>query len=348
MKDLLINNIRIKNYDSFITVKDLRNSYLLEDQTAQVILKVRQEFIDILEGKDNRFVIICGPCSIHDEKVAIEYAQKLLELKKKFEKKFLILMRVYFEKPRTTVGWKGLISDPHLNGSNDINYGLKLARKLLIKIASLGVGTATELLDPIIAAYLGELVSWVAIGARTTESQTHRQMASGLSAPVGYKNGTNGDLLVAINAMKSAKAPHSFLSVDDEGKCSVVHTKGNPYGHIILRGGGGKPNFHLEDIETTEIVLKKNNFNQKIMVDCSHENSYKNYKKQFLVAKDIVAQKKIGNQSIFALMIESNLKASNQKLVHNPKDLEYGVSITDQCIGWKETVEIFNFLDQNF
>lgn len=335
-----INNLNISDYKNLIDVKTLRETIPQTERSIDTIIKGRQDFMKVLTGKDNRFVVVVGPCSIHDLNVAREYADKLIDLKKKVSDKLLIFMRVYFEKPRTTIGWKGFINDPHLDNSNDLEEGLKLSRKLLVELSEKGVYAATELLDPIIAAYIGELVPWVAIGARTTESQTHRQMASGLSAPVGYKNGTDGNVDIAINAIQSGANPHSFLSIDDDGRVSVVTTTGNPYGHIILRGGGGRPNFHLEDIATVEEKLLKKNFLPKIMVDCSHANSNKDYTKQNLVVKDVLGQKTMGNQSIFGIMLESHLKPGKQDLTDDLDSLQYGVSITDGCIGWDETEEL--------
>lgn len=343
-----INNIRIKGYKSLVSVNDLRKEIPQSARATETIMKGREEFINVLEGNDDRFVVITGPCSIHDTDAALEYAERILKLKSKVNDKILLVMRVYFEKPRTSLGWKGLINDPHLNGSNDISQGLRIARKLLLDIADLGVYSATELLDPIVAAFVGHLISWVAIGARTTESQTHRQMASGLSAPVGFKNATDGNLEVALNAMKSASAPHSFLSVDDKGICSIVETSGNPYGHLVLRGGAGRPNYHIEDIEVAEKMLEQGGFAKKILVDCSHENSGKDHKKQHLVIKDIIAQKKLGNKSIFGAMIESNINSGNQPFP--PQDLsllKYGVSITDECVSWEETEELVNYIYEN-
>ncbi len=342
-----INNTHVKNYRKLITINDLRKKIPLSEKAEQTILRTRQEFFNNLEGKDNRFVVITGPCSIHDTGAAIEYATRIKALHDRYADKLLIIMRVYFEKPRTAVGWKGLINDPHLNNSNDMETGLNLARKLLIDIAELGMPTATELLDPIIAAYIAELVTWVAIGARTTESQTHRQMASGLSAPVGFKNGTDGNLDVAINAIQSSMASHSFLSVDDDGICSIVQTAGNKYSHIVLRGGSGRPNYHMEDIEECENKIRERNFPLKIMVDCSHENSAKNFQKQALVVRDIIAQKKFGNQSIFGIMLESNLNPGNQKIPSDLSQLKYGVSLTDGCIGWGETEDLLGFIYEN-
>lgn len=341
---LNINNTRVTNYLPLDSISKVRNEVPINESAIDNILKGRQELMDILDEKDNRFVVITGPCSIHDLKSAQEYADKLTHLQKKYSNKLLILMRVYFEKPRTSIGWKGMINDPHLNDSNNLNKGIKIARKLLIDFAEKGIFTATELLDPIIAAYIGELVSWVAIGARTTESQTHRQMSSGLSAPIGFKNSTDGKVDNAINAMLASKSPHSFLSINDDGISSIVETTGNPYGHIILRGGGGKPNHHIENIKEVEEKLNQKGFKKKIMVDCSHENSGKDYRKQSLVIQDILAQKKIGNRSIFGVMLESHLYEGNQKITANKEDLKYGVSITDQCIGWEETEKLLNII----
>lgn len=347
MSVMQINNTHVKNYRKLITINDLRNKIPLTDKASETIFKGRQDVFDILDSKDDRFVVIIGPCSIHDPAIALDYASRLMKLKSRFEDRMMMIMRVYFEKPRTSVGWKGLINDPHLNGSNDMEAGLHLARKLLIDIAEMGMPTATELLDPIIAAYIAELVSWVAIGARTTESQTHRQMASGLSAPVGFKNGTDGNLDIAVNAIQSSAAGHSFLSVDDNGFCSIVNTSGNKYSHIVLRGGAGRPNYHMEDIEECENKLSKSNFPLKIMVDCSHENSGKNYQKQGLVIRDLMAQKRFGNKSIFGLMVESNIHAGNQKIPADLSQLKYGVSLTDGCIGWEETEQVLGFIYEN-
>lgn len=339
-----ISNIRVKSFKRLIPTKQLRDKVTETSSSNSTTFIGRKEIFDILDGKDDRFVVITGPCSIHDLDLAKDYATRLLNLRKKYESKLCLVMRVYFEKPRTTTGWKGLINDPHLNGSYDIETGLVNARKLLVDIADMGVPTATELLDPIIAAYIGELVSWVAIGARTTESQTHRQMASGLSAPVGFKNGTDGNLDIAINAMESAAASHNFVGVDDDGQVSVLETTGNPYTHLVLRGGGGKPNYHIEDIEEAEEKLKKRNFVPRIMVDCSHENSSKDHLKQILAVRDIVAQKKFGNKSIFGVMLESNINEGNQKLPEDLSQLKYGVSITDKCINWEETEKVLALL----
>ena len=339
-----LGNVHISGLKRLVTVRELRELCPQGEDSIRTTLEGREGFIKILRGGDKRVVVIVGPCSIHDVKAALEYAKFLLGMRERVKDKIYIMMRVYFEKPRTALGWKGLISDPHLNGSNDIMAGLQQARELLIRITGMGLPAATELLDPVIAAYIGELVSWVSIGARTTESQTHRQLASGLSAPIGYKNSTNGSLLPAVNAMKASQASQRFLGVDDEGRSCIITTKGNPYGHLILRGGNKKPNFHIEDIMQAEAVLEEYGFDKRIMVDCSHDNSYKDHKKQFLVMKDIIAQKKMGNQSVFGFMIESNLKEGNQPFHSDPKALEYGVSITDMCIDLEDTKELLETL----
>lgn len=340
-------NIRIHGFTKLITPGEIRSQIPASKQSIETITSGREDFCKILNGRDERMAVIVGPCSIHDPKSALEYAHKLQEVKTKLNDRLAIMMRVYFEKPRTTVGWKGLINDPHLNKTEDMESGLKSARKILIEINELGLPTATELLDPITAAYIGELVSWVAIGARTTESQTHRQMASGLSSPVGFKNNTDGNLDVAINAMESAKNPHSFVGINDDGNCCIVQTNGNPNTHIVLRGGKGKPNYHSENIEECENKLRTNDFTPKIMIDCSHENSGKKHEKQKMVLRDVIAQKQFGNKSIFGLMIESNLFEGNQKIADNFDDLKYGVSVTDSCIGWEETEELLNYLYDN-
>lgn len=347
----LLNNTRIDRFNKLITNEELRLLLPQSDHAALVTLTARQDFINILQGCDNRLCLITGPCSIHDSKAAIEYAEKLSKILPKYSDKILIIMRVYFEKPRTSTGWKGLITDPQMNGSNEIGSGLKIARKIMLDIAEMGVSAAAELLDPIFAAYIGELISWGAIGARTTESQTHRQMASGISAPIGFKNATDGSLDVAINALKSAAQPHSFIGVDDDGTAGSVHTTGNPNTHIILRGANAPtkyiPNYHIEEIEYASLALKKAGFLDRIMVDCSHANSLYNHTNQFRVVKNIISQKKEGNTSIFGLMLESNLKEGNQKMGSNLSHLEYGVSVTDACVSWEQTEEIINYIYEN-
>lgn len=339
-----IDNTRIREFKKLISPKEIRASIPISESSIKTIARGREDFCNILSGEDKRFVVIVGPCSIHDERIAIEYAEKLQKLAEKFGDKLLIIMRVYFEKPRTTTGWKGLINDHFFEKNTDIEAGLKIARKILIKIADIGVPAATEFLDPIVSAHIGELVSWGAIGARTTESQTHREMVSGLSAPIGFKNNTDGNLITAINAMESAKAPHAFLGINDEGECCIVKTKGNGDTHIVLRGGGGRPNYHTEDVEKCEAELRSKNIVPRIMIDCSHENSGKDHKRQKIVVRDILEQKKAGNESVFGIMLESNLFEGSQKVPGDIKDLKYGVSITDACIGWEETEKLLGEL----
>ena len=347
-KDAHLSNTRISEFNKLISPKELRKLIPSTDKANKTIIDTREELYRIFNGEDNRFIVISGPCSIHNTEVAIDYAKKLIELKKKYSEKLLIIMRVYFEKPRTIDGWKGLINDPYLNNSYDIQEGLKRARSILIKIADMGLPTATEILDPIVAGYIGQLASWVAIGARTTESQTHRQISSGLSAPVGFKNGTNGNIDIAINAIKTASSSHNFIGVDDTGNCSILRTSGNPYGHLVLRGGDGKPNYHIEDIEECEEKLMAMNLKQCLIIDCSHDNSKKDYKKQKLVVRDIITQKKYGNKSIKGIMLESNIYEGKQTIPVNIKELKYGISITDSCIGWEETELLLNDLFTEF
>jgi 3-deoxy-7-phosphoheptulonate synthase len=341
------NNIRISSFEKLISPNELQKKIPETEKSNEVIYNSRNAFIDILNDKDKRFVVIIGPCSIHNIDLAMDYAKRLKKLDEQYSDKLMIIMRVYFEKPRTAVGWKGLINDPYLNGSNDIAKGLELARKLLIDIADMDLACATELLDPTIAAFIGDLVTWSAIGARTTESQTHRQMASGLSSPIGFKNGTDGNLDVAINAMLSSQASHSFLGIDENSNTSILHTTGNPYSHLVLRGGAGKPNYDSKTISIVEEKLKAENFAPKIMIDCSHENSGKNHRNQSLVLEDILKQRKAGNRSIFGCMIESNIHSGNQIVPEKLEDLKYGVSITDKCIDWEETEDLIANLYKN-
>ena len=337
-------NLRVQSFKKLISPNEIASEIPIPEKSTETIFKGRNDFIDILNDKNDKFVVIAGPCSIHNTESAIEYAEKIKGTINKYGEKLLIIMRVYFEKPRTTTGWKGLINDPYLNETYDVREGMKTARKLLININELNVPAATEFLDPITAAYTAALVSWGAVGARTTESQPHRQMASGLSAPVGFKNNSDGNVDVAINAMESARSSHSFLGINDNGDCCIVETTGNPDTHIVLRGGGGKPNYYAENIKKYEEKLAKKGFTPKIMVDCSHANSGKDFTKQKLVVEDVIRQKKEGNKSIFGIMLESNLFEGNQKITRN---LKYGVSITDACIGWEETERLLHDLYEN-
>ncbi|HYG33138.1 MAG TPA: 3-deoxy-7-phosphoheptulonate synthase, partial [Clostridia bacterium] len=291
----------------------------------------------ILQQKDPRLLVVVGPCSIHDVNGALEYATRLSELRKELSNQMEVVMRVYFEKPRTTIGWKGLINDPHLDGTYDIDTGLKRARKLLLEITAMGLPTATEFLDPIIPQYIDDLVTWVAIGARTTESQTHREMASGLSMPVGFKNGTDGGLQIALDALVSARTSHSFLGIDQDGVTSIVRTTGNPVGHIVLRGGRSRPNYDAESLRETEEKLVKAGLPPVFMVDCSHANSGKQHGRQQEVWHSVIDQRAAGNRAIIGVMVESFLKEGNQPFPKKTAELCYGVSITDACLGWEAT-----------
>ena len=303
---------------------------------SDVVIKGRNEIEHIIKGNDKRLLFIVGPCSIHDEIAGLEYASRLSELAKKVSKEILVVMRVYFEKPRTTVGWKGLINDPNLDGSFDISNGLKRSREFLLKVNELGIPVATEFLDPFIPQYLADLVSWGAIGARTSESQTHREMASGLSVPVGFKNGTGGSYQIAIDAIISASSPHTFLGIDLDGNASIVHTKGNEACHLVLRGGSNGPNYEEKSVKEAENKMIKSGLDPKIIIDCSHANSNKDHKKQPMVFENILSQKLNDNKSIVGLMLESHINEGNQSL-SDPNNLKYGVSITDACINWETT-----------
>lgn len=338
IKEIL--DVNIESSQVLMTPIQLKSQLPLTQAAAKTVSQGRQELQNILDGKDSRKFIIVGPCSIHAPKAAEDYAKKLKVLADKVKDKLLIVMRVYFEKPRTTVGWKGLINDPDLDGSFNMQKGLFTARDLLIKIGEIGLPVATEALDPITPQYLAELISWSAIGARTIESQTHREMASGLSMPVGFKNGTDGNIQVALNAIQSSKMPHNFIGLDREGQISTFKTKGNSYSHLILRGGDRQPNFDAATVTRAEKKLKDLDLPQTIVIDCSHGNSHKNHKLQASVLENILQQIAEGNQSIVGMMLESNLSEGNQKIPKNLEKLQYGVSVTDKCIGWEETEEI--------
>lgn len=329
-------NLNVISQSLLPTPAEIQNELPLSASAEQQVLSGRQQVQDILDHKDSRLFIVIGPCSIHDPKAALEYAGRLKLLADEIRDQILIIMRVYFEKPRTTVGWKGLINDPYMNDSFHIEEGLRIGRKLLLDINELGLPTAIEALDPISPQYLGDLVSWSAIGARTTESQTHREMASGLSTPVGFKNGTDGSLQVALNAMQSAANPHSFLGVNQQGQSAVIRTRGNQYGHIVLRGGK-QPNFDSVSVKIAEEELAAANLRQAIMIDCSHANSSKDHRRQPFVAENVINQVLEGNTSIVGLMIESNLGEGNQKIPADLSQLKYGVSVTDACIDWTTT-----------
>ena len=341
MAELHLNNINVLDEVVLTTPLELKQELPLGDKARQNVLDYRQQLGDIIEGKDSRYLVVSGPCSIHDIESAKEYALRLKELHDKYSDKFMIVMRVYFEKPRTTVGWKGLINDPNLNDTFDVEAGLRKARKLLIWLAELGLPAGTEMLDPISPQYLGECFCWSAIGARTTESQTHREMASGISMPVGFKNGTDGNIDVAINALQSVSSPHHFLGINRQGAVAQIKTKGNSHGHVILRGGKN-PNYDSVNIALLEQRLEEVGISTRLVIDCSHGNSQKDYRRQPLVFHNVIEQILQGNKSIVGMMLESHLSAGNQKL---SDDLTYGVSVTDACIDW-ETTE--NLLEESY
>ena len=339
----LTDDLKISSIKELISPSELIEQFPMTEDAISTVMKTRADIINILNGKDKRLILIVGPCSIHDINSAHEYAKKLLEIKKKVEKNILVIMRVYFEKPRTVIGWKGLINDPNLDNSFDINKGIKIARKLLINLAELGIPAGHEYLDLISPQYISDVICWGAIGARTTESQSHRELASGLSCPVGFKNGTNGSIQIAIDAIKAASKAHNFLSVTKEGKSAIFSTTGNKDCHIILRGGK-EINYQQKDVTDVSDLLIKNELSNNIMIDASHANSQKDHTKQKIVIKDIAGQISTGNDSICGVMLESNLVEGRQD-IGKKNDLVYGQSITDACIGWNETEELIEMLD---
>jgi 3-deoxy-7-phosphoheptulonate synthase len=317
--------------------RDVKTQLPITDEVAELVFQTRQAIRNILQGRDmDRLIVVVGPCSIHDPDAAYEYADRLKPVADAVRDKLLILMRTYFEKPRTTVGWKGLINDPHLDGTCDIAQGIQLARTILLNINGKGLPCATELLDPVTPQYIADLLSWTAIGARTTESQIHREMASGLSMPVGFKNGTEGSLQVAINAMITSRSPHHFVGVNADGITSVIKTTGNPDYHIVLRGGGGRTNYGVEDIARAEVAVANEGVARGVMVDCSHDNSRKNHQRQVEVAGEVLKQFQQGRRSIMGLMLESHLQGGRQSWDPD-KALAYGMSITDSCLAWSDT-----------
>jgi 3-deoxy-7-phosphoheptulonate synthase len=329
-------NLKIKSITPIIAPADLRQVFPITVEGSEFVSAAREQIKNIIKGKDQRLMVVVGPCSIHDPKAAIDYAERLARLAKQVSDQLLIIMRVYFEKPRTTIGWKGVINDPDMNGTHLISKGLGVARSLLCRMTELKLPVATEMLDPITPEYLADMLCWGAIGARTTESQTHRELASGLSFPIGFKNGTDGNLQIAIDAMIAALHSHSFLGINREGLTSIIQTTGNPEVHIVLRGGK-KPNYYAEDIKKTEEMLEKNSLFPTIMVDCSHGNSEKNHENQPMVLDNVISQIVTGNRSISGVMIESFLEAGNQPTPKDLTQLKYGVSITDKCIDWDTT-----------
>jgi 3-deoxy-7-phosphoheptulonate synthase len=332
-----VEDVNVVSQELLISPATLKHKIPLTAAARKTVTEGRDVVRAILDRQDHRIFVVIGPCSIHDVKAAKDYAQRLKKLADAVGDTIYIVMRVYFEKPRTTVGWKGLINDPYLDDSFKIEEGLHIGRQLLLDIAEMGLPAATEALDPISPQYLHDLISWSAIGARTTESQTHRELASGLSSAVGFKNGTDGGLTVAINALQSVSKPHRFLGINTQGQVSIVHTQGNAYGHVVLRGGNGKPNYDSVSVAACEQELAKARVAPNIMVDCSHANSNKNHALQTLVMENVANQILDGNQSIIGLMVESNIGAGNQSIPANLNDLKYGVSVTDACIDWDTT-----------
>jgi 3-deoxy-7-phosphoheptulonate synthase len=332
---LKTDDLRIIETQELSTPEDVRQELPITDLSAKTILNSRKVIEDILDEKDDRIFVVIGPCSIHDPIAAMDYAKKLKKISQEVSENLFIIMRVYFEKPRTTVGWKGLINDPMLDGSFEINKGIRIGRKLLLDIVDLEIPTGTEYLDLISPQYIADIISWGAIGARTTESQCHRELSSGLSCPVGFKNGTDGNLQITIDAIKAASGAHHFLSVTKEGNSAIFSTSGNPYCHTILRGGSNKVNYDEKSIDDVSARLDKANLPQQIVVDCSHANSLKDHKKQMIVVDNLAGQLSNGEKRIKGLMIESNLVEGNQNI--NDPDLVYGKSVTDACIGWVDT-----------
>ncbi|MDG0803690.1 3-deoxy-7-phosphoheptulonate synthase [Pectobacterium polaris] len=341
-----LNNINISAEQVLITPDELKAKFPLNDAEQRDIAQARATIADIIHGRDDRLLIVCGPCSIHDTDAALEYARRLQSLAAELNDSLYIVMRVYFEKPRTTVGWKGLINDPFMDGSFDVEAGLHIARGLLLELVNMGLPLATEALDPNSPQYLGDLFSWSAIGARTTESQTHREMASGLSMPVGFKNGTDGSLGTAINAMRAAAMPHRFVGINQTGQVCLLQTQGNIDGHVILRGGK-KPNYSAQDVAECEKQMQEAGLRPALMIDCSHGNSNKDYRRQPLVVESAIEQIKAGNRSIIGLMLESHLNEGSQSSEQPRSDMRYGVSVTDACISWESTETLLRSVHQD-
>jgi 3-deoxy-7-phosphoheptulonate synthase len=337
------NDIRVLSTMTLKTPEELRAELPADEVVADNVASARAQIEAIVGGRDQRLLVIVGPCSIHDPDAALEYAQRLKQSAARYEDSLFLCMRGYFEKPRTSVGWKGFVNDPHLDGSCDVAHGLSAARKLLLELNALGMSVATEALDPVIPQFLADLVAWSAVGARTTESQTHREMASGLSMPVGFKNGTDGSLDVAINAMHASAVPHSFLGIDSAGRVSVVRTSGNPHLHVVMRGGSNGPNYAEHAVRAAATRLAAAGLNPRVLVDCSHGNTQKDYTRQPLVAANVAEQIRAGHRGVLGVMLESHLVAGRQELELG-KPLRYGQSITDACIDFGTTESVFESL----
>ena len=332
-------DLRVRGYRQLMEPSMLKQELAVSKSAHKTVLSGRNAIEKILSREDHRLLVIVGPCSIHDEKAAYEYAERLRKVREEVSEALFVIMRVYFEKPRTTTGWKGLINDPCMDGSCDMSTGLRRARSLLLKITEMGIPTATEMLDPIIPQYLAGLVCWTAIGARTTESQTHREMASGLSMPIGFKNCTDGELDTALNAMLAAGSPQSFLGIDQDGQTCIVKTTGNPWTHVVLRGGK-RPNYDSVSIAEALSMLRDKRLPETIMVDCSHANSRKKHQRQAVVWQDVINQRLDGNKALVGLMLESNLNEGSQKINGDVSSLKYGVSVTDACVSWETTEKL--------
>ncbi len=332
-----LDNVNVSAFDAMPTPAEVLAKLPLSANAENTVAQGREVLRNILDRKDHRLFVVVGPCSIHDPIAGMDYARRLKALADEVSDTLVLVMRVYFEKPRTTVGWKGYINDPFMDDSFQVNVGMEKAREFLLQVNELGLPAGTEALDPYGPQYYGDLISWTAIGARTTESQTHREMSSGLSTPVGFKNATNGDLTVAVNAILSASRPHSFLGINSDGRVAIVRTTGNAYGHVVLRGGDGKPNYDTVSVNVAEQALAKGKLPANLVVDCSHANSSKKPELQPLVMADVVNQIRNGNKSLLGVMIESNIEAGNQSIPANLADLKYGCSVTDGCVGWETT-----------
>ncbi len=333
-------DLNVVALDVMPTPDEIKVKLPLTEKAAETVVTARRTVEAILDGRDNRLFLVIGPCSIHDPVAGLDYARRLRKLQDEVSSTLFMVMRVYFEKPRTSVGWKGFINDPYMDDSFRVDEGMERARRFLLDVNELGLAAATEALDPIAPQYLGDLIAWTAIGARTSESQTHREMSSGLSTPVGFKNGTDGDIETAVNAILSASHPHAFLGVNGQGRSAVVRTRGNAYGHLVLRGGGGRPNFDTVSISLAEQALVKAKLPKNVVVDCSHANSWKKPEMQPLVMKDVVHQIREGNRSVVGFMVESFIEAGSQPIPEDLSKLKYGCSVTDGCVSWETTEEM--------
>jgi 3-deoxy-7-phosphoheptulonate synthase len=333
-------NLNVLSLDLMPSPDEVKARHPLSDRAAETVVKARRAIEAILDDRDHRLFVVVGPCSIHDPAAGLDYARRLRDLAEEVQDTLLLVMRVYFEKPRTSLGWKGFVNDPRMDDSFRIDEGMERGRQFLLDVNDLGVPAGTEALDPIAPQYYGDLVAWTAIGARTSESQTHREMSSGLSTPVGFKNGTDGDIGGAVNAILSAAGPHSFLGISGQGRSAIVRTRGNRYGHLVLRGGGGRPNFDTVSISLAEEALARASLPENVVVDCSHANSWKKPELQPLVMRDVVNQLREGNPSVVGLMVESFLEAGNQPIPSDLSKLRYGCSVTDACVSWETTVEM--------